>query len=268
MAITELARDGVARTPEVRAAVRAYHSRRGDLYEPHGAIRALAALRDTGALVELIPDPDTTVATLALLALTRVAPEHRAIVDALDDPRPDVVGVAIDGAVPMLYRDSTAVHPHTSAGLAARDSALKVARSLRVSRLVGRCFVLSWGEYTPRMELGADSVYTQPPRTIAFLSGPSDFPAFSGYRAKISLANGAAPSVGVGMWEWESGVDSLRAAWSTGFSGVGLSAGWDGEVLRGRVHPFWDFPRERQEAEVRLTPVECRSIDPDRESRY
>ena len=268
MAVTELARAGVARTPQVRAAVAAYRARLENPYAQLGVVRALAALRDTTALVGLIQERDTIVAAGALRALVGVAPTHPAVAEALDDPRPNVAGVAVLGVVPILFRDSMAVHPRTRGGRAGRDSALAQARSLIASRLVGKCFAVSRGPYRPAMDIGLDSVYGNPPKTIAFLADPSGFPAYREYEARIALANGSPPSVGVGLWSWDLGADSLRAAWSTGFSGVGLSAGWEGDGLRGTIRPFWDFPRQQQEAEVHLTPVECRSIDPDRETRY
>lgn len=263
-AIRGLARDGVPMGPEVRRAVRAHRAREENPYYQLDAMRTLAALGDTTALATLTRVRDTIVAAGAVGMLASVAPSHPAVAAALDDSRDDVRRSAILGLVPVLYRDPTAVLPRTPNGVAARDSASRMATSLHASRLVGKCFSVSWGAYSPAMDLGADSVYQSPPKQIAFLVEPSDFPAFTEYLATIALANGAAPTFGAGLWSWDTALDSLDAAWTTGFSGVSMTAGWDGGALRGTLTTFWDYPRQRQQAEVRLTPVECTSIKRDR----
>ena len=224
-------------------------------------VRALGTLRDTSALVELTRDGDTIVAVGAVRALMSVAPTHTALIDALDDPRSDVVDAAIMGVVPILARDSVIATPRTAGGLAALDSARVLAHAIIASRLVGKCFSVQWGTFEPSMRFGADSVFSIPPRTIAFLADPSSFPFGRGYAATIAPANGAAYSVhGPGLWSWDEGADSLRAAWTTGFSGVALNAGWSGAELRGTLSTFWDFPRPQQRAAVTLSPVACTSV--------
>lgn len=263
-AIRELAGAGVPMGPEARNAVRALRAREENPYYQLDAMRALAALGDTAALATLTTSTDTIVAAGAVGMLASVAPFHPAVAAALDDPRDDVRRSATLGLVPVLYRDPTAVHPRTPGGIAARDSALKEASAITASRLVGKCFAVEWGAYSPALDLGIDSIYQRPPNTIAFLIDQSDFPSTRRYLATIALANGATPTFGTGLWSWDTALDSLDAAWTTGFSGVAMTAGWDGAVLRGTLTTFWDFPRERQAAEVTLTPVECTSIKRDR----
>jgi hypothetical protein len=249
---------------EVVAAVRAAGAREENPYFRLDAIRTLAAMLDTSGLASLVADPDTIVAARAVRELARFSSTHRAVVGALDDPRDEVVHAAILGLVPLLFQDSMAVHPRTPRGLAARDTALKMANVLRASRLVGKCFKVEVGTFSPPIAREEDSVYFRPPRAIAFLAEPSDFPSYEDYLATIALANGAVPTVGIGSWTWNAGVDSLDAVWSTGFSGLGISAGRDGALLRGTISTFTDvIGGPRFEASVTLLPVTCTSIRRD-----
>ena len=253
---------GVVNVPsEATLAVRAYVAREDDPYSRNDGIRALEAFRDTSGLRALLHDRDTIVVEYAVRSLATVAPGDSALIAAIDDPRPALRGVLIMAFVPITLDGADRIHPASASGRLVLDSARAIAAALSSSGLIGHCYDVRWGPLDPARDFGVDSVYSQPPRTIAFQAGPSFWSAAGDFSAMVVPANGASDRVHpFGSWTWDQKTGALTARWSTGFSGVGLTATQSGDSLIGELHPFWDFPRDRQIAKVILTPTVCRAI--------
>lgn len=129
--------------------------------------------------------------------------------------------------------------------------------------LVGVCFDVEHGEWSPALELGEDSIYLGLPSRVRFdeeaARGRASSDAFS-----LEVAPGALPSVHE-IRQWSTSGDSIDVVWSNGFSGVRGSFRRAEGTLHGMVRSFWDFGRTSQSAPARLIPVACDTPhDPER----
>jgi hypothetical protein len=118
------------------------------------------------------------------------------------------------------------------------------------------CYVVFLGEWLPKGDLGPDVTFSTPPEMIEFTL----LPVSRGGREDVYVARPPAGTKGsIHSWStWEltpDGTVSVRL--STGFSGLTIELGPDGQDLVGRAKTFWDFPRISQWATVRATRGPC-----------
>ena len=121
-----------------------------------------------------------------------------------------------------------------------------------------RCYDVALGQWSPAMELRADTTFIIPPRAVALASGPSASRLFKGWFS-MRPAPGVRETVHRHQaWIPEGGRPILRLMWTTGFSGVEAVVAADGQGnLCGIARTRWDTERQRQEAEIVLTQRSC-----------
>lgn len=126
-----------------------------------------------------------------------------------------------------------------------------------------RCFHLQLGPWSPSLELGADTVFIQPPARVRFDTAVGTA-GFERGRRLLRPARGSVPSVHrFGYWTVnDSGQVALL--WTTGFSGLRMRLGAATiapfaatDTLRGTAQTFWDFERPTQIASVVAVPITC-----------
>ncbi len=107
------------------------------------------------------------------------------------------------------------------------------------------------------MDLGEDTIFSTPPSRIEVLptKGAKGFES-RGWR--VVPAPGTTRSVHGFAYLTPLKADSVRIAWSTGFSGLTLRLAIKGDSLGGQAETFWDFDRPHQTANATLTRVACR----------
>ena len=126
------------------------------------------------------------------------------------------------------------------------------------TELIIRCYDLAVGQWSPAVELRADTTFVIPPRAIALGPGPSASRLFKGWFA-MSPAPGVRGTIHRHQaWKPEGEKPLLRLIWTTGFSGVEAVVSSDGQGnLRGIARTRWDTQRQRQEADIVLTQRSC-----------
>ena len=121
---------------------------------------------------------------------------------------------------------------------------------------VAGCWAVSLGLWQPRMNLGEDTIYSTPPSRIEIVptKGTEGFER-RGWR--VVPAPGTNRSVHRFAYMMPLTTDSVRIAWTTGFSGLTMRLEVKGDSLRGKAQTFWDFDRAHQTADATLTRVAC-----------
>jgi len=247
------------RSPEVRQAAVQGLAWLG----PHGAELAASALTD----------PDTSVAMTAagLLGQGEASPPVIvALIHALSNPRAQLRLEAADalGSLGEATRhDLTAAA--ASPDPAVREGARRGLRYLdrvRASAVFDRCYTISRGPWSPVLDLGGDSVFSIPTRTIRFLGRKADWTRDPDSPVEMLAipANGSRMTIhGTPSWMPSSDGHGIEIVWSTGFSGLTmrLQTADSGATLTGQAETFWDFPREVQRAPVQAKRVECQELD-------
>jgi hypothetical protein len=120
------------------------------------------------------------------------------------------------------------------------------------------CYDIRLGDWTPRIELGEDTMYVLPPRRISV--APNETGA---WRPMVELAHDVRavktrPGSVHHRGYWRTlPADSAEVVFTTGFSGVRLFVHRRGESWRGMAETFWDFDRPSQHAAVILTRASC-----------
>jgi predicted amidohydrolase len=119
----------------------------------------------------------------------------------------------------------------------------------------GQCYEVQLGTWTPPLDLGEDTVFRVPPRRFRVDARPDPMLGPQAYPLR-TLAGAAGPVHSRGWW---SAVrqDSADIVFTTGFSGLVLHVHRDGGTWRGTASTFWDFPRQRQTAQVTLASTTC-----------
>lgn len=119
------------------------------------------------------------------------------------------------------------------------------------------CMDLSVGDWSPAMDLGADSLYLAPPPRVYFdtVAHPAVPTVTDGSR--LVPARGALPSVHR-IARWSSAADGrIEVIWSNGFSGLRGNLQREGNRWVGQVRSFWDFGRATQVAPISGIVVSC-----------
>ena len=121
--------------------------------------------------------------------------------------------------------------------------------------LIG-CWTVSLEAWRPVMRLGADTIFSTPPKTIEIpaVRGTASFEA-GGWI--VRPAPGVRPSIHRFSYLVFVAPDSVRIVWTTGFSGLTMRLGLKGGSLRGTAETFWDFGRPPQVAQATLTHARC-----------
>ena len=127
-----------------------------------------------------------------------------------------------------------------------------------VTEPIMRCYDLTVSQWSPAVELRADTTFVIPPRAIALGPGPSASRLFKGWFA-MSPAPGVRGTIHRHQaWKPEGEKPILRLMWTTGFSGVEAVVSPDGQGnLRGIARTRWDTERQRQKADIVLTQRSC-----------
>lgn len=250
-----LAQAGIGRRDSLSISAVRRVALEGDSYQRSSAVFVLGTLGDTAGVRGYLSDPDTSVAERAIFALAILSPYDHSLGSVLDDPRLVVRARGIDASAVALTAGRTLDPlPRTAVGLAALDSARVIARWMDTAGVIGRCFRVDRSAFKPEADMGLDSVFMVPPRMLRFLGRPNLFP--SGWM--VVATNGAGPGpYPVGGWGWDERSRRLNVTWTDGLSGRSMSLHRDGDGWRGKLRPFWDFPRRPQVAKVTLTPVPC-----------
>jgi hypothetical protein len=118
------------------------------------------------------------------------------------------------------------------------------------------CYDIRMGAWNPSTGQAPDSLRHLPPPRVSFDTLPLVRRA-GGTAYAVSPAPGSRPSRHrYSFWGIEG--DRVRASWSTGFVGVTLDLGRDGNLLSGFASTFTDVrPSQTYRAEVRAEPVSC-----------
>jgi hypothetical protein len=124
-------------------------------------------------------------------------------------------------------------------------------------RGVGGCWAVRLGSWDPPMSIGADTVYSTPPLRIEVQEAKGT-EAFESRGWRVRPAPGTKPSVHRFAYLMPLTADSVRIAWTTGFSGVTMRLAMRVDTLTGRAETFWDFGRPTQSADAVLTRIACR----------
>jgi HEAT repeat protein len=233
---------------------------------------AVRSLREIGVpagaeLIEALGARDPNVRAIASQALGEQSPTPQAI-NALVARLGDTDAQARTQAVNALGGFGPDIAPRMRT-LAAdssqrlRRSAAKVLDYLKqVDRLpiVDRCYELSLAPWTPRLDIGVDTIYSTPPMIVRFTRVYNDWFAEEGKLSfRVLPANRADMSVhGPGFWTPVTKKDSVSIVWSTGFSGLTMKLAVAADSLRGQAETFWDFPRPQQTAQVMGRGIPCK----------
>ena len=120
------------------------------------------------------------------------------------------------------------------------------------------CYEIGKLAWHPKFE-GEDLVFITPPERIQLLAERGS----QGQKKDEYLvrpAPGFPESIHRYSFWRPTGGHSLEIVWSTGFSGLTMRLKIDGEALKGKAKPFWDFPfRRRPSARVLAHKVNCAS---------
>jgi hypothetical protein len=119
----------------------------------------------------------------------------------------------------------------------------------------GQCYEVQLGMWAPRLAVGADTVFSVPPRRFR-VEARADSGLGPGAYAVRALPGAGAPVHSRGRWAVVR-ADSVEVVFTTGFSGLVLHVRRDGATWRGIASTFWDFPRPTQTASVSLAPTAC-----------
>jgi len=145
-------------------------------------------------------------------------------------------------------------------GLASLMLALSLSSCLRAQdslvQAVAGCWAVSMAPWRPKMAIDADSIYSTPPARIE-LQTSRGTRMFEDRGWLVRPAPGVAPSIHGFAYFQPLGGDSIRIAWSTGFSGLTMRLVARQDTLRGTAQTFWDFGRRPQTADVLLVRVPC-----------
>jgi HEAT repeat protein len=230
------------------------------------AAQALAQMdeRATPALLRVLAEGGDSTAVVAAAALG-FRPPSTEVTDALYRALGARHGVVRDAAADALAGLGSAQLPRLralagggGASAAGAARALRLLQAATAVRVAERCYALARGPWTPSLDIGVDSTFSAAPAVVRFTTHPA---GASGARREFMAvpANGAGSHVlPAATWSAPAS-DSLSIVWSTGFSGVSMALRiLPDSTLRGTATPFWDFPREKQSAEVTGTRVECR----------
>jgi hypothetical protein len=124
------------------------------------------------------------------------------------------------------------------------------------------CYRIELGPWTPRGDLGEDSIFTFPPRRIAIRGRPDSATAADSSESirpgRVARALERRPGSVHSDGGWHViRKDSVELIYTTGFSGVVLYLRPEGTGWRGVAETFWDFPRGTQRADAVLTRTTC-----------
>lgn len=118
------------------------------------------------------------------------------------------------------------------------------------------CYVVSFGEWVPKEDLGSDSGFVTAPQNIELTTEPNKYGTLT-----VRPAPGSGGTLHrFATWR-VTPKGTVVLAWSTGFSGLTAELGPTAGGLRGRAKTFWDFPRGAQVASVSARRIGCRRPD-------
>jgi hypothetical protein len=120
------------------------------------------------------------------------------------------------------------------------------------------CYAISLGQWDPHMELGADAKFSEPPTRVRLSTTEiSAQQGFQGKRFILEPAPGVQRTVhGRAYWTVRD-TGEVYLVWSTGFSGLTAMVKANSNGFEGKAETFWDFPRAKQTAGIRLSKVPC-----------
>ena len=124
------------------------------------------------------------------------------------------------------------------------------------SGVVG-CYTVDLGSWEPPM-LGADAAFAGPPSRIRMATDTVPQPTWATVTWRsLEPAPGVQPTeYHYAHWNFLD-TGEVFLTWSDGFSGVSMVLVAQGNDLVGKAEAFWDRPRPKQSATVRLTRVSC-----------
>jgi hypothetical protein len=118
------------------------------------------------------------------------------------------------------------------------------------------CYELSLSDWRPKMDLGDDAPFVTPPHRIE-LSAERGTHGWEAEGFLVKPAPGIEPKIDIHSYWLPKSARSIEIVWTTGFSGVTMALTIQGSDMQGQAQTFWDFTRDRQQADVVARRVKC-----------
>jgi len=268
---------GISRVPVARgdSVIAALRSRlvSDDSLTRETAVRALGAIgaRAIPALAGALHSPDSTVATIAAMALGYLSDESSVIAPlggSLGDRRRSVRDAAADAlggigkqVLPLLRSRASSSDPLVREAAGRALNVYAASASLPILR---SCYEASYGPWTPPME--SETIEgVVPPDAMRFSSVRRPFRRDSTAYAFVLERRYRDKWYPAGYWIPDSTSREVRLDPSPSLSGVAMTLTvTSADDIRGTVRTYWDFPAKTQTASVVLTRIDCSAAHDER----